>query len=103
MSSGDFQISDGKLLMIRLGPMNGQIQTHRGSNAAPFHRGIWAFPYPFHDAFFYCHVWRKYLPKRFIYPVMPEENVENYEQKMIEYNLAVDNFDWKGHDKKCRT
>lgn len=49
--------------MVRLGPVNAQRQTHRENHLPPVSRGMWAFPFPFHDAFFYFHRWEKRLPK----------------------------------------
>lgn len=60
----DFSLKAGRLLMVRLGPVNAQKQTHRETHLPPVSRGMWAFPYPFHDAFFYFHRWEKRLTKR---------------------------------------
>lgn len=102
MATGDFKIRDGKLLMIRLGPMNGQVQRHRNENSAPARRGVWAFPYPFHDEFFYCHVWRKFLPKGLTLPVLPDESSDTYEGEMVRYREQMDEFNWEAHYKKLR-
>lgn len=45
--------------------MNAQKQVHREGNVAPVPRGIWAFPYPHHDPFFYWHRWEQLLPKKY--------------------------------------
>ncbi len=85
--TGSFRVRGGSILLYRVGPANAQRQTHnrrpvdmvtgeprewdasRGDYAnyvrrTPEPRGIWAFPFPFHDPFFYSHVWRRHLPKR---------------------------------------
>lgn len=84
--TGSFRVRDGRILLFRVGPANARRQTHnrcsrdmvtgerkewdpdRGDYAdylrrTPEPRGFWAFPYPFQDAFFYSHVWRRELPK----------------------------------------
>lgn len=87
-STGSFRVLDGKILLFRVGPANARRQRHNRcprdmvtgerrewdegqgdyadySRITPEPRGLWAFPYPFQDAFFYHHVWRRELPKRF--------------------------------------
>ena len=87
-NTGSFRVDSGRLLLFRVGPANGRVQTHNAcardmrtgerrewdpaggdyadySRRTPERRGFWAFPYPFHDAFFYWHVWERHLPKRF--------------------------------------
>ncbi len=102
MSTGDFKIRDGKMLMVRLGPMNGQVQVHREGHVAPCRRGIWAFPFPFHDAFFYHHIWERMLPKAFTYPKCPERDEENYDQKYQEWTDKCNAIDYEARDKKLR-
>jgi hypothetical protein len=86
-ATGSFRVRGDTILLYRVGPANAQRQNHnrrpmdmvtgkpREWDAAcgdyadyvrrtPERRGIWAFPFPFHDAFFYHHVWRRQLPKR---------------------------------------
>jgi hypothetical protein len=81
-NTGSFQVRDGKLLLYRVGPANGQRQRHnaRARNLVtgqkdperapsevrrtPSSHGYWAFPFPFQDAFFYFHVYKQQLPKR---------------------------------------
>lgn len=89
-------------MFIRLGPMNGQVQVHRALNEAPCRRGIWAFPYPFHDAFFYCHVWNKYLPKALTPPKYPKSDEPNFEELLAQYNQVYDVFDWDAHNEKMK-
>jgi hypothetical protein len=72
-NTGSFRVREGKLLLVRLGPVNGQVQTHRKGNTAPARRGVWAFPHPFHDAFFYWHKWERLLPKRLNLPYPGED------------------------------
>lgn len=86
---GSFRLKQGKMLFIRFGSANAQRQLHarrpidmatlesrewdveeKGAyedyhHRPPCNRGIWAFPYPLHDAFFYYHVFRRDLPKKF--------------------------------------
>lgn len=81
-NTGSFQVRDGKLLLYRVGPANGRKQRHNACarnivtgekeperetvshRKTPFPRGYWAFPFPFHEAFFYYHVYSRQLPKR---------------------------------------
>jgi hypothetical protein len=57
-----------KQMFQRFGPVNGQIQTHRGTNRdAPCRRGVWAFPRAGHirsDLYMVSHIYHKDLPKR---------------------------------------
>jgi len=102
MSTGDFKIQDGKILLLRLGPMNGQVQTHRDKFVAPCRRGMWAFPYPFHEAFFYAHQWKKYIPKKFRLPKYPDRDEEDYEAKVNVYLDAKDAIDWDEYEIKLK-
>jgi hypothetical protein len=83
--TGSFRIRDGRILLVRVGPANAQRQLHNRRpldmrtgqkrqwdgagdysgyiRRTPEHRGFWAFPYPFQDAFFYWHVWHRHMPK----------------------------------------
>jgi hypothetical protein len=61
-----FKFKGPALLVTRVGPANAQKQTHNRKgegNTAPTNRGIWVFPKGWEDAFFYAHVWYRYLPK----------------------------------------
>lgn len=62
-----FKFKGPALLVTRVGPANAQKQTHNRKgegNTAPTNRGIWVFPKGWEEAFFYAHVWYRYLPKR---------------------------------------
>jgi hypothetical protein len=62
-----FKVQKGKMLFWRLGGINSVKQSHFGKsgNQPPTSRGIWCFPYPFHDLFFVFHKWEEALPKRY--------------------------------------
>ncbi|MFA5489706.1 MAG: hypothetical protein WC284_10865 [Candidimonas sp.] len=62
---GSFEIKNRKMRFLRCGPVNSQKQIHRDGNVAPESRGIWVFPWPFHDAFFYYHRFEAGLPKKY--------------------------------------
>jgi hypothetical protein len=51
-------------LFCRLGPVNAQKQTHRGSHPAPASRGLWAFPAGFFSPFYAPHPYYQLMPKR---------------------------------------
>lgn len=56
-----------KQMFQRFGPVNGQIQTHRGDREAPCRRGIWAFPRLGHirsDFYMVSHIFCGEMPKR---------------------------------------
>lgn len=63
----DFTIKNNKMLFWRLGNMNSVKQKHFGKDGhqPPTSRGIWCFPFPFHDYFFAYHQWEQKLPKKF--------------------------------------
>ncbi len=77
LAKGRFSIRAGAILLVRCGPINHRTQQHfykkppltdetrlMGTNLPPVGRGMWAFPFGYHDAFFYYHVWEARLPKR---------------------------------------
>jgi hypothetical protein len=86
---------------MRFGPVNARKQHHNsgprdlvtgkrisdGKVPERFHtpvsRGYWAFPFPFHDAFFYSHVYRRDLPKKF------RDNIEWSEDTLKEYQEKI--------------
>lgn len=94
---GKFQIKNGKMKMLRLGPVSGQKQTHRSADGpgftleAPERRGIWVFPYPFCDAWFFSHRWYDALPKKFKKnnPYSSQYQADKFEQWNKEYDLAM--------------
>lgn len=63
-----FVIKNNKMLFWRLGNMNSNKQKHfrtKEGHQPPVGRGIWCFPYPFHDLFFAFHQWEQKLPKEY--------------------------------------
>jgi hypothetical protein len=59
-----WRYEQGRILLVRLGALSDQKQTHRTGNIAPANRGVWAFPYPHFDIFFAWHNIEKSMPKR---------------------------------------
>lgn len=58
---------EGRILLVRLGPMNAQTQTHMNqpeTNQPPVSRGMWAFPFGHVDPWFYNFKYQEFLPKR---------------------------------------
>ena len=117
-NTGGFRVRSGALLLVRLGPANGQVQRHRAfprdmvtgeknheerllkqlesrlhGGDLPFHRGYWAFPYPMHDAFFYYHVWKRHMPKEFRNGInwteLSEDEQEVFQERMDKAMEAV--------------
>lgn len=99
-NTGSFRVVGGRLMLFRVGPANGQAQRHNSAprdavtgervewpedrgeyrdygRIAPASRGFWAFPYPFHDAYFYHHVWMRHLPKNLRSGSCPEDSVQS--------------------------
>lgn len=101
--TGSFRVKKGAILLYRVGPANGQVQTHNSKprdmrtgdkrewakdepyeayiRRTPTRKGFWTFPYPLHDAFFYAHVWDRYMPKKFRLGVMDVESMTEEEQE----------------------
>lgn len=78
MSIKRYQFKNGRLKVQRIGPLNPQRQKNyrlgdknwdgklRGKNRrAPENRGLWAFPYPYFDAYFASFQYDMALPKKF--------------------------------------
>lgn len=81
----DFRVQKNKLLVLRVGSANGQLQKHRNKpiklsgekitdeyelevwkssiRRPPTRKGIFVFPFPFHDEFYYYHYFLKQVPK----------------------------------------
>lgn len=84
-NKGFFTVRNGHLLLNRCGSANGQIQKHfykpcdiagnvmkdlkdiedwkNSIRRPPLRKGIFTFPAPFNDAFYYHHFYEKHLPK----------------------------------------
>lgn len=86
-NKGFFKVKDNRILLNRCGSANGQIQRHfykacdingnvytdieeieqwkNSMRRPPLRKGIFTFPAPFNDAFYYHHFYEKHLPKEF--------------------------------------
>jgi hypothetical protein len=108
--TGSFRVKKGAILLYRIGPANGQVQTHNRESRdmrtgekkewtedegyetyirrAPTRKGYWTFPYPLHEVFFYAHVWERHMPKKFKRGVTDTESMsqEELEAYLAEYH-----------------
>lgn len=85
-NKGFFKVKEKKILLYRVGPANGQIQQHfykpvnvlgnkleneddienwkKSIRRPPTRKGIFTFPAPLDDAFYYGHHYDRFLPKK---------------------------------------
>lgn len=77
-----FKFNQGKMLFHRVGPMSGQVQTHKDGNVAPVRKGAWFFPYPYFDYFFAFQTYERFMP-----PKLVSKNRDSFETEE----------DWEAH------
>jgi hypothetical protein len=61
----EFKFNRGRMLFWGVGNINSNKQTHIEGNIPPVSRGLWAFPWPYHDYFFVYQKYEKFLPKKY--------------------------------------
>ena len=78
----EFKFSHGRMLFWRVGNINSNKQTHTEGNIPPVSRGLWAFPWPYHDYFFVYQKYEQLLPKKYqnldkLWGIVSEEEYHN--------------------------
>lgn len=122
----DFKVNKNKLLVLRVGSANGQVQVHRNKPVSlygekliekeeietwrksirrpPVRKGIFVFPFPFHDEYYYHHFFLKQMPKSYI---KEKETLYSFYKELetdTDFNAYDELLDelWKKEDKKLK-